>query len=505
MRLLRRRTFIAIIAVLCALIAGTVLWMRSGASTVQYRTAAATMGTVTQTVALTGNLTPVASSNLNFSASGRVISVDVQVGQPVTAGEQLATLDPSSAQSSLAVAQANLSAAEARLSLDQAGPTAQALAAAQAQVGSAQAALQNAQTSYSDTVAVNQLAVQTAQNQLAADQAKDGCNQSPPASTCTAQDQAAISQDTTALQSATVHARQADDAALGQVTTAKVQLQNAQASLRALYAATTPQQIAMDQSQVQIDQLNVASAQAVVSGTTLVAPQNGVVAAVNVSVGDFVSSGASSASSGSGGSSGAAASNSSSGSSSSAAIVVITPGSFEVTGSLSDALVNRVALGQKAQVTVAGATEAQTGEVSAIAQQATVTSGVATFPVTVTLDGSDPSLRAGMSASVSVVVNQVVGVLTVPTSAVRTSAGGSTVQVLVNGQPQTRTVQVGAADALRTQIISGLNSGDQVVIATVSASVPSTQAGGGLFGGGGFGGGGGGGRTRTGGAGATGG
>jgi hypothetical protein len=72
-------------------------------------------------------------------------------------------------------------------------------------------------------------------------------------------------------------------------------------------------------------------------------------------------------------------------------------------------------------------------------------------------------------------------VLTVPTSAVR----GGSVQVLVSGVPQTRTVTVGATDPLRTQILSGVNDGEQVVIATVSSTVPTTNAGnnaGGLFG-----------------------
>jgi hypothetical protein len=129
---------------------------------------------------------------------------------------------------------------------------------------------------------------------------------------------------------------------------------------------------------------------------------------------------------------------------------------------------------------------------------------VASFSVTVTLDGSNPSLHAGSSASISVIVNQVVGVLTVPTSAVRTTGAGSVVQVMVNGQPQARAVTVGAADALRTQILSGLNPGDTVVVATISSTVPTTTNGGGagLFGGGGggtFRGGGGGGRGAGGG------
>jgi multidrug efflux pump subunit AcrA (membrane-fusion protein) len=166
---------------------------------------------------------------------------------------------------------------------------------------------------------------------------------------------------------------------------------------------------------------------------------------------------------------------------------VLTPGAYSVTGTVTDAQVNQVAVGQRARVLPAGSVEAVTGKVTSVSPEATITSGVATFSVTVTLDGSDPSLHAGSSASISVIVNQVVGVLTVPTSAVRTTGAGSVVQVMVNGAPQARGVTVGAADALRTQILSGLNPGETVVIATISSTVPTTTngGGGGLLGGGG--------------------
>jgi hypothetical protein len=80
--------------------------------------------------------------------------------------------------------------------------------------------------------------------------------------------------------------------------------------------------------------------------------------------------------------------------------------------------------------------------------------------------------------------------LTVPTSAVHTTAAGSTVQVLVNGAPKSVSVQTGASDPTRIQILSGLKLNDVVVIAVVTSSVPSTNGnsvlgGGGTRGGGG--------------------
>ena len=115
---------------------------------------------------------------------------------------------------------------------------------------------------------------------------------------------------------------------------------------------------------------------------------------------------------------------------------LITPGSYAVTGSVSDAQIGQVAEGQVARVTPAGSTQALSGTVSAVATVATVTSGVATFGVTVTIDGDNPSLHAGVSASVSIIVNQASQVLTIPVAAVRTTGTASSVQVLVNGKPQ---------------------------------------------------------------------
>jgi multidrug efflux pump subunit AcrA (membrane-fusion protein) len=273
-----------------------------------------------------------------------------------------------------------------------------------------------------------------------------------------------------------------------------VQWENAKASLTSLEdSSTTSQQIEMDESQVSIDEVNVTTAQDAVDATTLKAPSAGIVEEVNVTNGEQISSG---------GTGGASASSSASGNSTHA-VVVITPGAFEVTGSVSDALVNEIAVGQTAEVVAAGSSDAVAGKVTEVAEQATVTSGVATFPVTVVLSGASPSLRPGMSASVSVVINQVVGVITVPTSAVHTTAAGSTVSLFVNGKPVTTAVTAGAADATRTQILSGVKVGDQVVIATISGTIPSSTSGfagrgtgttgrsltGGGFGGGGFGGG----------------
>jgi len=79
----------------------------------------------------------------------------------------------------------------------------------------------------------------------------------------------------------------------------------------------------------------------------------------------------------------------------------------------------------------------------------------------------------GAGVSVSITVGQVDGVLTVPSSAIKTVGSQSSVQVLTNGVPTTTAVTVGAIGNDLTQILSGVTAGQQVVIADLSAALPT--------------------------------
>jgi multidrug efflux pump subunit AcrA (membrane-fusion protein) len=490
-RFLRRPLIVLYVIVLVGAGTGVFMLTRAKAGSVQYRTGVATLGTVTQTVSLSGNLASDGETDLDFEGAGKVTAVNVQPGQTVTAGEVLATQDPTTVDENLTQAQATLASAEANLSLAKAGTSASSLTQAEGQVNSSYVSYQSAITSLADTKAVN--SQQTAQAYSEYTEAEEaataaGCTPTDPTVPCPL-DEATVTQDYQAWQASEVKGTQGDDQAQAQLNADLVQWQNAKSSLAALEdsSPSTSAQIAMDESQDEIDQVNVTSAQDAVDAATLTAPGGGVVEEVNVTTDEEIPTG------GTGGVS------SGSSTSSTHAIVVITPGVFEVTGSVSDTLVNEIAVGQSCQVVAASSSEAAPGKVTEVAEEATVTSGVATFPVTVVLSGTNPSLRPGMSASVSVIINQVVGVTTVPTSAVHTTGAGSTVTLFVNGKPDPVVVTVGAADATLTQILSGVKVGDTVVIATITSTIPSSTTGtgrsltggfGGGFGGGGFGGGG---------------
>jgi multidrug efflux pump subunit AcrA (membrane-fusion protein) len=505
--LMRRKVLIALVLVAAAL-GSTLVYTQAAKTTTTYRTAVVTYGTITQTIGMAGNLAPVSEADLNFPSAGTVQSVYVQVGQAVGMGAPLATLDSTLLAAQLQQAQANLASAQAKRSQDLAGPTTQNLTSAQNSVNSAQVSVSNAQMGLADTEAINTQSVTTAQaavndaqklvdadqvlvNQdtaaLTADQATmtaDCASSSPNCASDTAKvtadktklaaDQQALAKDQATLTAAknslamtTAKAQQSNNQAAASLASMQQQYAAARSSLAALATGATWQTVQMDDAQIQINQVNVNTLQRQLDSTTLTAPIAGIVSQVNVKAGQAVSS-----------------------TSTTNAIVIFTPGAYAVTGTVSDSQVNLVALGQAAQITPAGSTQAVMGKITSIAPAATISSGVATFAVTAQLTDPSNSIRPGTSASVSIVLNQVVHVLTVPTSAVRTTAAGSTVQVLVNGVPKTVAVQTGASDPTRIQIVSGLQLNQVVVIAVVTSSVPSGNGnsvlGGGNRGGGGF-------------------
>lgn len=554
-RLRTRRGLVASLIVLVLLAAGGSAYaLARGSSAANFRLVPASYGTVRQTIAATGTLAAVNQANLVFGSSGQIATLDVSEGQKVTAGQVLASLDTTALNSSLDTAEATLATAQARLATDEAGPSAQQLASAQNAVAGAQNSLTSAESNLATTqqtgaqslaqanqsvqdaevtLSDDSSTLQEAEAQLQADEQKEandcqgsgaaasssgggsggGSSGSGSSSSQCSADQSKVSQDQqqvntdqqtvnkdqsavqsaqAALSSTEIKNAQSLQQAQAQVTSAQTQLGGAQASLAALQQSITPAQIQSDKASVTADQLGVSSAQDSLDQATLTSPIAGVVAAVNVSAGQYVAGAGSSAKSASGGSSTSAAASSAS----SADIVVLSPGAFDVTTSVSDTQIGELKLGDEAIITPDGSTTPVYGTISEIGMLASTSSGVATYPVTVAVTGTPGGLFAGASASVDLVIMQATNVLTVPTSAVHVIGPRAFVYELQNGKEAAHTVTIGAQGSGLTQITSGLSAGDQVVLANLAAPIPGSSVpgaarpfgglGGGGLGGGGF-------------------
>ncbi len=142
-----------------------------------------------------------------------------------------------------------------------------------------------------------------------------------------------------------------------------------------------------------------------------------------------------------------------------------------------------------------------TGSVSEIDPVGTVTQGVVSYAIKIVFDTQDEQVKPGMTVNAAIITDVKQNVLMVPTSAIKITGGTSYVQIFnppivtTSGSqgtpsaiaPRQQTVETGMSNDTNTEIISGLNEGDQVVTRTTTASTnttATTQQAPSLFGGG---------------------
>ncbi len=244
-------------------------------------------------------------------------------------------------------------------------------------------------------------------------------------------------------------------------------------------------QLAADEANLTSSQASLASARTALSGASLTSPIDGTVSTMDLTVGEQLGSSGGSGTQLSGtGSGGAAAtptagssassaasggsgsgSGSSSGSTSSAQIEVVSTDTYVVNLAIDSTEIDNIKTGATATVTPTGGTTSATGKVTSIGTVATTTSGVATFPVVVTVGGSPSGFYGGATASVAITYKQVKDAVQVPVAAVTNNGGQATVTVVSGSKRTTQVVTTGIQANGEIQISSGLQAGQQVAVA----------------------------------------
>ncbi|HEX2903242.1 MAG TPA: HlyD family efflux transporter periplasmic adaptor subunit [Jatrophihabitans sp.] len=220
------------------------------------------------------------------------------------------------------------------------------------------------------------------------------------------------------------------------------------AGSRTASGPASAQQLAADQAQIDAAQAELVVAQQNLAEATLRSPLTGTVGAVGLTAGKTASS--------------------------SASITVIGDGQSEVSTTVSLNDIDSVKVGDQATVQVDGINQPLTGKVSLIGLLNSATGSTTSYPVTILLDPTGAELYDGAGASVQIQVAQAKRVLTVPTSAVHRLGQLSTVTVLSKGKPVTTRITLGAIGSDRTQVLTGLKAGQQVVLANLSEPLPTT-------------------------------
>lgn len=478
----RWRRWLVLLVVLAVIAAGAIWILNPFGKTAAASlvTAQASTGTIVASVSISGSVASSSVEELNFGTSGTVTAVNVAVGDKVTAGQVLATIDDSALQVQLQVAQANLAAAQARLALDKAGPTAATIASAKDSISQAKLQLSTAKTSLSDTIAQNNLnaaeakaALTAAQDQLASDTATLAAGDPQ-----LAKDQAAVDTATTNLSSTELKATLSLHQAQAQVSSATLGVTTAQHNYDAKVVPATDAQIASDEAAVAQAEQALTTLQG--TGATITSPIAGTVTVVGIKVGQTVTSGSS-------------ANGSSSASSSTGQIEVMDLANLQIAGEASETDIGKLKMGQAATITASSlGSDTVVGKVCQLSIVGTQISGVTSFGATVCLDGSNAALYVGMSATAAVVTDRADNAVLVPSLAVKTVAGRQVVSVLgSDGKTQTNVpVTTGISNGSETQIVSGL-TGTETVVESVQTTTQSRNGfgGGTRILGGGFGGG----------------
>lgn len=169
---------------------------------------------------------------------------------------------------------------------------------------------------------------------------------------------------------------------------------------------------------------------------TLWVPPGGQVTAVDVRPGDSVSPGTPLAS-------------------------VAVPDRLVVNAEIDQADVARVEQGAPAAVTLDALDAQLNGTVERVAL---MPGEEGTYTATVQLDDPPDALRAGMEGTARIVAERREDVVVVPSGAVSGSDDAATVRVLAGDEPEVRDVELGLVTTDGAEIVSGVASGDAVVV-----------------------------------------
>ena len=377
-------------------------------------------------------------ANLGFGSGGKLVTLNVKEGDTVTKGMVLAKLDTASLELALSQAQVGLDQAKIAQTAANTG-----LTAAQFNLDRTQAV-----SEIKDAITNAEWTIKAAQVSL---------------------DQAKASNDTTAINIMTAY-----------IMSAQGELYNQQKKLQTLlnqpeYAgvltynifgetydrltvedvhlkelAVESAQQTVDQSQHNIDQAqkNIDYIQKQLNDATITAPFDGIVARLNYKQGDIIPPPTISPQ---------------------VLIYLVDNNNLEADINIDEMDVPRVKAGQNASISIDAfpgtSLEGKVTSVATIPNAQAAAAGATVYVAKVSfLVPQGMAIKAGMSANASIMTSEANNVLIVPNQAIKTdSQGNNYVEMINGGNIVKQTVVKGMSDSSNTEIVSGLQQGDQVV------------------------------------------
>lgn len=209
--------------------------------------------------------------------------------------------------------------------------------------------------------------------------------------------------------------------------------------------------IGIAQESLAVAQLNYKNALADSAKRKVTSPIDGTVNAINIKNGDDLS-------------------RLSSNNSSQAPIIIGDLKTLKAQVQVNEVDIPGVSLGQKVMMTYSAIDGLMvSGKVEKMDSLGTVTQGVVNYDVTIGMDTLDSRLRPSMSVSAKIITNVKQDVITVPNGALKVQGNKTYIEVLNKSTnlPEQRAIEIGVANNTDTEIVSGINVGDNVITQTI--------------------------------------
>jgi HlyD family secretion protein len=200
-----------------------------------------------------------------------------------------------------------------------------------------------------------------------------------------------------------------------------------------------------EEASIEQAQASVASAEASLAKSTIKSPITGVITTIDIKVGEIVSG-------------------------SKNVISIISQGDYQIESFIPEADISKIKIGNKASTTLDayGSSVVFDTAIIKIDPAATVIDGVPTYKVTLRFMDQDSRIKSGMTVNLDILTNQKDNVLLLPNRVLITEDDGKYVSILNpdgSGKILLKKIVVGlrGSDG-NTEIISGLNEGDKVLL-----------------------------------------
>jgi len=149
------------------------------------------------------------------------------------------------------------------------------------------------------------------------------------------------------------------------------------------------------------------------------------------------------------------------------AISLVDTSKIEMRGFIDEIDIAKVQLGQEVNIILDALPDEEVkGNVVFISPVGTIIAGVVSYDTTITLKNPVAELRDGMSATAEVIIERHDDVLSIPNRYIRGTTENPMVVVLVDEQEEEREITLGLTDGINTEILSGLDEGEKVILPT---------------------------------------